>query len=451
MSVSRSYARFGATLKLTDVPQKAIDIIRFGIADCIGVMIAGGSRAPVDKLVEMGDLQTGRCRCFLGSERRSADVAALISGTAAHVLDFDDTAWDCHPSAVLVPTLLAIGDEVAVSGRDALVAYVAGYEVWADLRNRVKGVASPYSAGWHPSGVYGAIAAAASASVLYALDEERTAQALSIAASFASGLVANFGSPMKPLHVGRAAQSGIQAAKFAKAGITANGKVFEHPSGFLRAISAGSEIDGRSERTIGSAFWSERYGLNIKFYPICFGAHRVAEASIDLAHRFRINTDEIARIDVTLGDEQSKALLYHRPETIPQARFSAEFAVAAGLITGACTLESLTEDFLRQARVRALMERTHLTLTAERDADEPLLAPFDSVSVILKSGAQLTSDRIERPLGYHTRSVSESEVWEKFMQCTEGDWAPARQRSTFDAVMNIDELDALSALAAWDT
>ena len=162
-------------------------------------------------------------------------MAGLINGTAAQALDFDDATLEGHPSAVLVPVALAVAEEVGANGEDILTAMnVAGYEVWAELLRRDSD--KYHARGFHPTGLLGTLAAAASAALLYGLNVVQTRHALGIAASFASGLVANFGSMTKPLQTGRAAESGIRAARLAANGYTAADDAIEHPLGFLKAF-----------------------------------------------------------------------------------------------------------------------------------------------------------------------------------------------------------------------
>ena len=116
-----------------------------------------------------------------------------------------------------------------VSGLDALRAYVVGYEVWAELFSRESD--QYHLKGWHPTGVLGCVAAAAAVATLHKLNVEQTQRALAIAASLASGLVANFGTMTKPYHAGRAAAHGIEAVRLAILGMTAAPDVFEHPAG----------------------------------------------------------------------------------------------------------------------------------------------------------------------------------------------------------------------------
>src|SRR3546814_7698711 len=147
--------------------------------------------------------------------RTTCDHAALVNATSAHALDYDDTSSDSHPSAVLFPAILAVGERFA-SGKDILSAYVAGFEVWTELASRDWD--KHHNKGFHPSGIFGPIGAAAACANLLRLNADRSAAAMAIAASMSAGLVANFGTMTKPYQLGRAAQSGVLAAQMAARG-----------------------------------------------------------------------------------------------------------------------------------------------------------------------------------------------------------------------------------------
>src|SRR5205814_1903781 len=153
--------------------------------------------------------------------------AALVNGTAAHALDFDDVSNSLggHPSAPILPAIFALGEvldrpEKPVGGRDFITAYVAGFETETRIARGVH--FHHYEKGWHPTATLGVFGAAAASCHLLGLDRAKTAQALAIAASLASGIKANFGTMTKPLHVGHTARNGLFAALLARDGFTAN-------------------------------------------------------------------------------------------------------------------------------------------------------------------------------------------------------------------------------------
>ncbi len=295
--------------------------------------------------------------------RRTPETAALINGVAAHVLDYDDVSLDGHPSAVLVPAILAQGEASGSSGAEMLTAYIAGFEVWAELLVR-EGVPL-HRKGWHPTAVLGPVAAAAACAKLRGLDAKGAATAMAIAASMSSGLVANFGTMTKSFQVGRAAQSGVIAARLAQAGLTASLDALEHPAGLLMALSP----DGKPEldRAFGAAekeWHILGHGLNIKRYPICYATHRSIDAALDLVERYDLNPGQVERIHVSTGKTQLLMLRNSAPQTGLEAKFSMQFAMAAALVARHVGLQELTDDFVRRPEVQALFPRVSLEGTA---------------------------------------------------------------------------------------
>mgnify|MGYP000555957445 CR=1 FL=1 len=175
----------------------------------------------------------------------------LMPRTVPYALDFDDVALSGHPSTVLVPAIMAESYILQSSGKEALLAYVVGYEVWAELISRESD--QYHLKGWHPTGVLGAVATAAAAAYLHKLNAEQAGRAMAIAASMSSGLVANFGTMTKPFHAGRAASHGLEAVRLAKLGLTSSPDAFEHHAGYLAALSPAGVVSGASGGKGGGA------------------------------------------------------------------------------------------------------------------------------------------------------------------------------------------------------
>src|SRR6202034_1887991 len=166
------------------------------------------------------------------------------------------------------------------SGADMITAYVAGYETWAELFRRDTGLL--HQKGWHPTGLYGAVGAAAACAKLRKLDAEKSAIAIALGASQAGVMMSNFGTMTKPFHAGKAAHAGIMAARLAEAGFTANTDALEHPRGFLHAISPAGKEDRTSQAKAGRQFQILTHGLGIKKYPMCYATHRAIDCILDL-------------------------------------------------------------------------------------------------------------------------------------------------------------------------
>jgi 2-methylcitrate dehydratase PrpD len=286
-------AQFVADAKL---PAEARARAANAVLDTIGVAL-GGFHEPASSIVRqlVGGLKpgddSGTCSVWGSPIRASAPEAALANGTAAHALDYDDMCFVslAHPSAPLVPAVVAAGELATAPGRSVLDAYVIGFEIQARLGRLMN--PRHYQRGWHCTSTLGVMSAAAGASRLLGLDAPKTAHALAIAASSASGLKENFGTMVKPLHAGLAARDGVMAAMLAKAGFTASANAIDGPQGYLHALDserADPEQLAREVSDLGSRWEILDTGITVKLYPSCAGTHPTLDAVLDLraAHGF---------------------------------------------------------------------------------------------------------------------------------------------------------------------
>jgi 2-methylcitrate dehydratase PrpD len=448
-SLTLDLGRFVADLTLRQIPTEGCAIARSGIADCFGVLVAGARDAEI-ALVDRelgGSTAAGAASASLipSGARRSVESAALVNGVAAHVLDYDDVSLDGHPSAVLVPAILAQGEATGAGGAQMLTAYVAGFEIWAELLAREP---TPlHRKGWHPSAVLGTIAAAAACAKLRGLDASGSATAMAIAASMASGLVANFGTMTKSFQVGRAAQSGVIAARLAQAGLTASLDALEHPSGLLAALSPEGKAERERPFDAAHTTWHiVEEGLNIKRYPICYATHRSIDAALGLVARHDLSPDKVQRIHVSTGKTQLLMLRNARPQTGLEAKFSMQFAMAAALVARKVGLAELTDAFVRRPDVQAMFPRVSFTTT---DATMPgsAFAPADSVAITTTSGETLQSGPIEYAKGSHQHPLSREELWEKFADCLGEEYPDTRKSSAFENLMMFDRLNGAADVA----
>src|SRR6516162_2780441 len=212
------------------VTPRALSEARAAIIDTIGCALSGIPEPCAQILLETPGIAEapGPALIFGTSRRTSALDATLINGTASHALDYDDVSgvMGGHHSAPVTAPIFALGEELKLSGRRVLAAYIIGVETEVRLSRAVN--FHHYDKGWHPTATLGVFGAAAAASHLLGLTVEQMATALAIAASFSSGLKANFGTMTKPLHVGHCSRNGAMAALLAREGFTASSDVFEH-------------------------------------------------------------------------------------------------------------------------------------------------------------------------------------------------------------------------------
>jgi 2-methylcitrate dehydratase PrpD len=364
---------------------------------------------------------------------------------AAHVLDYDDVGLHGHPSAVLLPAILAEGEASGSSGVEMLAAYVAGFEVWAELLARQ--TTPLHRRGWHPSAVLGTVAAAAACAKLRRLDAPGAATALAIAASMCAGLVANFGTMTKSFQVGRAAQSGLIAARLAQAGLTASLDALEHPSGLLAALSPQGKAESDRPFDAAQKEWHIlTEGLSIKRYPICYATHRCIDAALGLLEGQQLSPEAVARIHVSTGEMQARMLRNSRPQTGLEAKFSMQFAMAAALVARKVGLAELTDDFVRRPDVQAIFPRVSISTTSEI-ADGANFAPFDAVEIITTRGQMLASGPVAHAKGSPQNPLTPSELFEKFSDCLGADVSDAKKSRVFERLTMFHKFSGAGDLA----
>ena len=400
------------------LPAAALDVAAQGMADAAGLIVRARTQGIVQALVAL-QAQGGPCSVLLGPQRASPIDAAMINAAAAHAFALDDVAWGCHPSSMLMPALLAAGELCGASGQDLLRAWVVGYEVLGELASREPG--SLHGTGWHPTGLLGPIGVAGAVAHLLGLDAAQARAALANAASMTGGLSGNFGTPMKAVHVGMAAAAGVRAALLAQAGQAGNADVLEKPGGFLETISPSRAVD--LVCPLGTGPTSLRLldaGLSLKRYPLCYSLHRLADAAIDVAGQPAYALEQVARVEVEMGVRQLQMAPHRQPATELQARYSAPFAVASGLVARAAGFAQLEPGFFGGDAVRRIIDCTRITPTHGINPEDPVFDQSDRVRVTLADGRLIDSGPVTHPLGHARRPLDAKARQDKFMDCLEG-------------------------------
>jgi len=446
MPLTRELGGFVAAFSFEQLPPAAVEIARIGFIDTIATMIAGSRDDAPQILKKALSPPPGKATLYFTGETAPAAEAAWINGTAAHALDYDDVAVRGHPSTVLVPAILAEGEELGASGSEMIAAYVAGYEVWAELSRRDPDDQRPK--GWHPTGIFGAVAAAGACARLRRLDAEQTTMALALSASQAGGLMANFGTMTKPFHAGCAAHAGLISARMAEAGFTASADALEHPQGFLSAVSPKGDVDRDSPPTLGNPWHIVKNRLSIKKYPACYAVHRSVDGLLDLLEQRPVRPDEIARITALIGKTRAMILRNHRPQTGLEGKFSMEFAMAASVIARRASLAEFTDGFVRRPDVQALMAKVAIETNENYDPEVSGASVYDQVRVELTTGETLETAQIRRARGAAELPLSDGELFEKFGTCLDAGGARIAPEVLFDRLKNLERLSARALTAA---
>ena len=439
-------------------PEKARRNAVTGFIDCVGVALAGADQPVVRNLMKSDRGGDPEARLLLSGERLPASAAALIGSAAAHALDLDDYAFANHTSAVLVPPILAEAEVVQASGARMIEAYLAGFEVWSVLARREQDYMQ--GAGWHPTGVYGPVGAAAALCRMRGMSRSDTRNALGLAAAAGGGVMDNFGTQAKPYQAARAAEAGVTAVRRALAGLDAGPHALDGAGGFLQVISPSGRVDRASAAPdLGQDWYMAEHGLNIKRYPIVGAAQRCVDAALQLRADNGPDPAAIERVTARISKAHSSVMQFRLPADAMQAKFSLEFAVAAPLIFGRLGFAEMRDDCVRRDEVQALMRKVERKEGPDDDPVYPVGARCDTVSVSLADGTELESEPVYRYRGHGQNPLSPDELRAKFMDCaTSGASAsspseggtpslPARMAAElFDCLSCLEELSGVGEI-----
>ncbi|MCB1362890.1 MAG: MmgE/PrpD family protein [Rhodobacteraceae bacterium] len=445
--LTRAAGDFAAGIATAAIPAAALSTARLGFTDAIACLLAGRDE-PVSVILR--DYVAGRSDgkgsvCLLGRGRAAPELAALIDATAAHALDYDDYMFSNHPSAVLVAAILACAQVSGADGARMARAYLAGYEIWGDLMLREAD--HFHSKGWHPTAVLGPVGAAAAAAHVLGLDGAGAGHAIALSASHSGGVMGNFGSMAKPYHAGRAAEAGVRAALLARAGFTARGDVLEGPAGLLAALSPRGNVDLKTPPQFGRRWRSAEAGLNIKKYPTVGASQRIIDAALALMAQTPLDTADIAGMEIRISRKFAAVMPFGDPAIPAEAKFSAQFAVAAALRFGKVGMAEVSQAALGDGELRRLIGAAAIERGEIYDPGYPNAAPEDWIVLTMRDGSRIESPRIRRASGHADAPLSPDELWRKFAGCAE--WsglAEHRARILFERLQSIDTLPDAGSL-----
>ncbi|MGE0717585.1 MAG: MmgE/PrpD family protein [Alphaproteobacteria bacterium] len=452
MSATEILARWSAEAP-RDWPADCLEGARRAFVDTVAVMLAGsGEPGVVATAKAVADWGAGPSTAIVGGNRLPSPWAALVNGIAAHSQDYDDVLNPAmsHPSAALVPAILALGEEVGASGAACLDAYLVGLEVMTRLGEGMNLV--HYHRGWHTTLSLGVTGVAAACGRLLGLDAHGMNMALSLSTSMAGGSKRQFGSDAKPLHAGIAAKNGIVAARLAAAGVTGVTEPLEGKWGYVE-ITSGPDAPGFAGLAdrIGRPSAMAQYGIWLKYYPCCASTHRPVDALRALAREHALKPDAIARIDGLVSPVAAANLRFRVPENVSQARFSLPYCLAAALLDGTLTPASFNEAAIRRPEALALIERIQMAVDSnpELSADVPVTESRERGTVVVKLADGRVLERIiDVPHGHPDDPLTADELDGKFMACAEGILAPAAARRALDALGGVGRLNRIDLLTA---
>ncbi len=376
----------------------------------------------------------GMCSAVGHHETLSAENAALLNGTAAHALDYDDNFLPAvtHASAVLVPSLLSLGEEVGASGDQLLDAYIVGLEIQAWLGRYM--IPSHYAAGWHATSTIGAIGAAAACVRILTLDNQSALGALSLATSMASGSKLQFGSMAKPLHAGLAARAGITAARLASAGVNANEEPFDGPWGFMSLHHSAMPEVARHPDELSIL----KDGLAQKRWPCCASAHRTLDAIQAMMRENDIRPEEIEQIETIIPDSNYRNLRFNSPANENEARFSMTYTAAVIALRQAITLRDFRPDMIRDPVTRDFMTKIQMISAGPQSDQGEGIWDDPAQTRILTHTRGVFEQSVLHPVGTIHHPLSETDLHQKFTECAAFLLSEEQSAELYSRLLNLE-------------
>ncbi len=453
-------SRFAAEVRDGGIEPDLLYDAQRRVTDIVGIALAASGMEPARIVGEVVDAWGGaeQASAVGRGKRYPAAGAALLNGTLAHALDYDDTHLPSvlHPSAAVVPAALAAAEACGASGRELLAAVAAGDELVVrvgmagydpELGNSIF-----FEKGLHATSIAGTLGAALAVAMVYGLGEEEIGHAVAISASMGAGIIeANrTGGTVKRIHCGWAAHAGVTAAELARRGLTGPPTVFEGRFGFLRAFLDDKADTGAIIRGLGEEWEVPR--IFFKPYP----ANHFTHAGIDAAIKLRQEGLDVRKIkDIELGvatptlrtiaqPAEGKA----RPKTGYAAQFSGPFTVATALVGGGglgVSLEDFTDEEVEDPVKLDLASRVRCVPDEECDRIFP--NQFPAVLCVRLEGGEVLEARVLHNRGGPQNPLTDEELGIKFRTNAERALPAERVEKLRDALRSLESSAAVDEVA----
>ncbi len=456
---------FAAGLTFESLPGAVVHAAKRCLVDGVGVAVAGletDVAAPLKTyVIEQSGPGPGKRHARLFGDPSisvQSSQAALYLGACGNALDWDDVQLPegpgrpfgllMHATVPLLATIAPVIDVVrsecgrVISGREALTAFVAGWEMAGKLATAIN--PQHYFKGFHTSGTIGTFGCAMAAAKLFELNEEQTTWAIGHAASMAAGVRASLGTMTKPLHVGWAAARGIEAALLARTGIDGSADALDGPWGFLTVAGSGAGAAGPGADVnlvtgrFGNPFVLADPGVSAKPYPCGSVTHPGMDALKRAMAEYELTADDIARIVVSAGSNVWGPISYPFATTAFEAKYSFPFLLAAIALTGGAGRAQFREDFIQSDACVAFQKKVEIRHDEVLDAMSTDVV-HTRLDIDTRDGRTISIDaRADYPGGPKV-PMDDQGVNAKFSDATHGLLAPDRRETVRDLLWSFEQ------------
>lgn len=439
MEVTRTLARYVVESQPQQIPAVARREAVRSMLNWLACTIGGTVHEASVTARALADRFSGpRKATVLGTAQR-LDVlhAAWVNGITSHVFDFDDTHLRTviHPSPPIAPGLLALAEDVRITGERFIQAFVLGVDVACRIGNAV--CPAHYNLGWHSTATAGVFGAAAAVGKVLGLTETQMCWAFGLAGTQASGLRENLNTMGKFLHPGHAVRDGMTAAFLAQYNFTASKRILEAPRGFGHVLSPERNFDEVTSDL------GKRYEILIntyKPYPCGVVLHPAIDGCLQLIKEHGFTHGDVAGVALKVNFLVHEVTGKKHPQIGVDGKFSIYHCVAVSFIDGHVGERQFTDARVRDPAVVALSDRVSATVDAAVAADAV------HIEVKLKDGRKLTK-HVEHALGSLKRPLTDAQLEDKFRDLAADVMPPKQTEKLIKLCWRLPELEDVSELA----
>ena len=451
INLTEKMAEFCKDIKFEKLPNQVVKRAKLLILDTVGIIIRARHDAESTKslisAVNKLDLNNGKCQVFSDTNRYVPSAAALINGTLAHSLDFDDTHAEAslHSSAPILAAAFAAAQMKNCSGQELITACVLGYEIQIRL-GLAGGSSAHYQRGFHPTATCGVFGAAAAAGYIVGLNKEQFISAFGIALSQSSGSMQflNDGSWTKRSHVGQAAQNGLNSAILAGEGFKGPKEAFEGKWGYLNSFVSGGDLSKALEG-LGEKY--ETLNLGVKPYPSCRYSHAAIDGLLALKKEVNFNVDELEDVDIGLSETALNIIGYpieekQNPENVVDGQFSMPFCAALVLKNGSFTWDDYKLN-LKNDDILNLCKRVNVSHNKQAEECCP---KYMSANVKIKVSGKVYEKFIKIPKGDPENFMTDQEFEDKFDGLTNPYLSEGKLDELKNFMLRIDNANSIESI-----
>lgn len=450
-NMTEKFANFCEQLRYEDLPHDVIERTKLLILDTVGIIIRARhdaeSTSSLVSAIEKLEMSNGSCQVFSDNKSYSPSAAALLNGTLAHSLDFDDTHAEAslHSSAPILAAALAAAEMNKSSGQQLITACVVGYEIQIRL-GLAGGSSSHYKKGFHPTATCGIFGAAAAAGYLMGLTKDQFISAFGIALSQSAGSMQFLtdGAWTKRSHVGQAAQNGLSCAIMAAEGFKGPSKAFEGQWGYFHSYASGGDME-KAIDGLGKKF--ETLNLGVKPYPSCRYSHAAIDGIIELKNELGFSTAELDDIDIGLSETALNIIGYplsdkQNPKSVVDGQFSMPFCAAVTVKSGGLKWDDY-KNHLNDRDTLSLCNK--IKVSPDKDAEE-CCPEYMSAKVKVVVKGKKYEKFVKIPKGEPENFMEDSEFISKFRSLTEPYLSNERIDQLTGSMLKLDQSNNINSI-----